>query len=595
MFKKMHWRIAIPYIILILAGLLALGLYISSFFERIYRQHLEDRLIDETCLIAEQLSDEQELWMDLALLDERVGIWATIIDARVTIIAIDGVVVGESELDRAQMVNHLDRPEIQQALVEGSGISTRFSSTVGYRMIYVAHIIQRNGATLGFVRLSVPLTPVDEYLMDLRWTLIAAAMVVTFLAVGLAILVAQGVTKPLRTLTSKAESVALNEASWREHTRIPVQTKDDIGHLARAINEMVAQLGKKLEALQGESGKLNAVLNQMTDGVLIVDPKGDVQLMNPAAEKLFKTTPTQSIGRPYAEIVRHYQLVDIFNQCQATGELQAVVLDLPLARLYLQGIATTLGEALPGSILLVFQDLTQLHRLETIRRDFISNISHELRTPIASLKVITETLLDGALDDGEMARQFLAKMDTEVDALSMMVSELLELSRIESGKVPLVLKETQPCAMLSAANERLRLQAERAGLVVEIVCSDQLPEVFVDPPRIEQALVNLLHNAIKFTPRGGKITLSAEGNNSNPSVPMIQFTVMDNGMGISDDDLPRIFERFYKADRARSGGGTGLGLAIARHIIELHHGQIWAESREGKGSTFYFTIPLTTE
>ena len=375
MFKKMHWRIAIPYIILILAGLLALGLYISSFFERIYLQHLEDRLVDETRLIAEQLSDEQELWMDLALLDERVGIWATIIDARVTIVAVDGVVVGESELDRAQMVNHLDRPEIQQALVEGSGISTRFSSTVGYRMIYVAHIIQRNGATLGFVRLSVPLTPVDEYLMDLRWTLIAAAMVVTFLAVGLAILVAQGVTKPLRTLTGKAESLALNESLWREHTRIPVQTKDEIGLLTQAINEMVAQLGNKLDALRGESGKLNAVLNQMTDGVLIVDPGGVVQLMNPAAEKLFKTTPTQSIGRPYAEIVRHYQLVDIFNQCQATGELQAVVLDLPLARLYLQGIATTLGEALPGSILLVFQDLTQLHRLETIRRDFISNIS----------------------------------------------------------------------------------------------------------------------------------------------------------------------------------------------------------------------------
>ena len=595
MFKKIGWRIAIPYIILILAGLLALGLYISNFIQRIYLQDLEDRLIDETRLISEQLVNEQDLWLDLIMLDARVSNWAKILDARVTVIAADGSVIGESELDRALMDNHLNRPEIQQALARGSGISTRFSSTVGYRMIYVASVIQNADATLGFVRLSVPLTPVDNHIMKLRWTLIGAALIVTFLAIGLAILVAQGVTVPIRTLTRQAESVALDEAKWREHTRIPIRTHDEIGSLTQAINVMVAQLGNKLDALREESGKLNAVLNQMTDGVLIVDREGVVQLINPAAEKIFNTSLTEAVGRPYAEIVRHYQLVDIFNQCLATGELQVAILDLPLSRLYLQGIATPLGSTVPGSILLVFQDLTQLRRLETVRRDFVGNISHELRTPIASLKVITETLLDGALDDAEMARKFLTKMDTEVDALSLMVSELLELSRIESGKVPLVLKETPPCEILSAAKERLSLQAERAGLIVEVVCSAQLPRVLVDPPRIEQVLVNLLHNAIKFTPRGGKITLKAEEYAVNTSASMIQFSVADTGAGISDDDLPRIFERFYKADRARSGGGTGLGLAIARHIIELHHGRIWAESQPGKGSTFYFKIPLTIE
>lgn len=591
MFNKIRWRIAVPYIILILIGVLALGLYISSFTERIYLKDLEDRLIDEAGLISQQLIDERELWADLTALRGRVQTWAGVLDARVTVIASDGTVVGESDYERSQMENHLNRPEVLQAKKQGVGESTRFSSTVGLRMIYVARAVRVEEEIVGYVRLSVPLTPVDEYLLSLRQTLIGAALIVTLLAMGLAILIAQGVTKPLRTLTSKAESVAVNETLWREHVRIPVQTQDEIGLLTRAINEMVAQLGNKLEALRGESGKLNAVLNEMTDGVLIVDPLGVVRLINPAAEKLFKTSQAEAIGRPYAEIVRHHQLVDLFNQCQATGELQIVVLDLPLSRLYMQGIATPLGDALPGSILLVFQDLTQLHRLETVRRDFISNISHELRTPIASLKVITETLLDGALEDTDMARQFLTKMDTEVDALSLMVSELLELSRIESGKVPLVLKEMPPGEILSAANERLRLQAERAGLTVELKFSSQLPMILVDPPRIEQVLVNLLHNAIKFTPRGGKITLAAE-ENITPSAPVIKFSVADTGVGISEDDLPRIFERFYKADRARSGGGTGLGLAIARHIVELHHGQIWAESREGKGSTFYFTIPL---
>jgi two-component system phosphate regulon sensor histidine kinase PhoR len=594
MFKKIHWRIALPNILLILVGLLALGLYVANFIESIYLTNLEDRLSDEARLISEQLIDESELWTDFTALDERAKRWADVLDARVTVITADGTVVGESNYDRAQMENHLNRPEVIEALELGDGVSTRFSSTVGFRMIYIAHTVRVADEVVGFVRLSVALTQVDEYLTSLRRTMIGAALMVTFLAMGLAILIAQGVTRPLRTLTHKAQRVAVNENSWREHTRIPIQTHDEIGILTEAINEMVAQLGNKIEALRGETGKLNAVLNQMTDGMLIVDPAGIVQLMNPAAEQLFKTSQSQAIGRLYSEVVRHHQLMDIFNRCQTTGEVQIVVLDLPLSRLYLQGIATSLGDALPGSTLLVFQDLTQLHRLETVRRDFISNISHELRTPIASLKVITETLLDGALDDLEMARRFLTKMDTEVDALSLMVSELLELSRIESGKVPLVLKQMAPGEILTAANERLRLQAERAGLTVELRLPPGLPLVLVDPPRIEQVLVNLVHNAIKFTPQGGIITMAVDVSTENPSAPVVQFSVADTGVGISDDDLPRIFERFYKADRARSRGGTGLGLAIARHIIELHHGQIWAESREGVGSTFYFSIPLTT-
>jgi two-component system phosphate regulon sensor histidine kinase PhoR len=228
-----------------------------------------------------------------------------------------------------------------------------------------------------------------------------------------------------------------------------------------------------------------------------------------------------------------------------------------------------------------------LRQLETIRQDFIHNVSHELRTPLASLKALAETLIDGALDDPPAARKFLLNMETEVDALSLMVSELLELSRIESGRVPLKMVRVLPCELLARVEERLRLQADRSGLQINILCDEAIPPVLADSSRLEQVLVNLLHNSIKFTPEGGYIALQANQDAEN-----VVFSVADTGIGIPANDMNRIFERFYKIDRARRTGGTGLGLAIARHLVEAHGGQIWAESVEGKGSTFFFTIPI---
>jgi two-component system, OmpR family, phosphate regulon sensor histidine kinase PhoR len=237
--------------------------------------------------------------------------------------------------------------------------------------------------------------------------------------------------------------------------------------------------------------------------------------------------------------------------------------------------------------LLIFHNLTRMRKLETIRQDFISNISHELRTPLASLKALTETLQETALDDPPAARRFIERIETEVDSLSLIVSELLELSRIESGRVPLKMSAIDPCELIRNAMERLGLQAERAGLSVILNCPDRLPRVLADSERLEQVLVNLLHNSIKFTEAGGEIEIKAHESDQN----LVEFSIRDTGVGIAAEDLPRIFERFYKADRARSGGGTGLGLAIARHLVKAHGGDIWAESQVGKGSTFYFTIP----
>jgi two-component system phosphate regulon sensor histidine kinase PhoR len=331
-----------------------------------------------------------------------------------------------------------------------------------------------------------------------------------------------------------------------------------------------------------------AVLGMMTDGVIIVDPQNRIQLVNPAAAGMFNITIPAVEGHSLIEIVRHHQIDELLTHCRELNEAQTTTIEVPARRLYLQATATPLGAALPGNTLLLFQNLTRLRWLETVRQDFISNISHELRTPLASLKALTETLQESALDDPPAAQRFLLRMETEVDALGQMVEELLELTRIESGRVPLKMAPTPPKRLIGKAVERLNVQAERAGLTVEIDCPADLAQVLADATRLEQVIVNLLHNAIKFTAEGGTIRLSARSEGET-----VVFAVQDNGVGIAADDLPRIFERFYKADRARSSGGTGLGLAIARHLVEAHGGQIWAESVEGRGSTFYFSIPKT--
>jgi len=354
--------------------------------------------------------------------------------------------------------------------------------------------------------------------------------------------------------------------------------------LSNAVKNLLSTFNFQLATSDADRARLAAVLDQLTDGVIIANPSGHVQFANPAAEKLFGDN---LLERSISETLRHHQLIHAWQISQNNDEMQVETVELSNRNKFLQLIVIPDRYTTGGSLLLI-QDLTRVRRLETVRRDFISNISHELRTPLASLKALTETLQDGALSDPEAAPRFLGRMVTEVDALAQMAQELLDLSRIESGQVELSLKSVSPRQLLSSAADRMHMQVERAGLSLQVDCSDDLPKVNADEPRIEQVLVNLIHNAVKFTHPGGEVALSAEAGEG-----IVRFAVKDTGVGIPSDDIPRIFERFYRVDKSRAGGGTGLGLSISRHLIESHSGRIWAESVEGEGSTFYFTLPNT--
>lgn len=575
-----RWRIVIPFIVLVTFSMVVLEVYLSNFITQSYQEDWHTRLLSEARMVASQVQPDFINAKGTSL-DSAAKKYAGLLNVRVTFIAGDGTVVGESSADEALMDNHFSRPEVAQALSDQEAYVIRFSDTLKIDMLYVAVPVTQAGKVIGVARLSIPLDLIQSKLNNLRQTLLLTALGAILLTCVFAWFLAQYTIRPLELLTHAAEQINRGDT---EGLLLP-DRQDEIGQLSYALNKMAGRLQSQIDTLQTDQAKLAAVLSQMTDGVIIAEAEGGIILMNPAAGRLFHVKEGPSPAHSVVEVIRHHQLVELWRKSSEAKEQQSLTMEISAERVFIQAIAVPLDKTLPGATLLIFQDLTRLRRLELVRRDFVSNVSHELRTPLASLKALVETLQEGALEDPPAAHRFLSRMDTEIDTLTQLVRELLELSKIESGKVPLLLKPVAPRVLLTPAVDRMRLQAERAGLSIRLDCPIDLPPVMSDPERMEQVMVNLLHNAVKFTAPGGEVTVSARADTD-----FVIFCVKDTGVGISADDLSRIFERFFKADRARSGGGTGLGLSIARHMVEAHGGQIWAESELGKGSCFYFSL-----
>jgi two-component system phosphate regulon sensor histidine kinase PhoR len=518
---------------------------------------------------------------DIDTLAKRLG---EQIKARVTIIGVDGTVLGDSEENPATMDNHADRPEVIQALSQGTGSSIRYSTTLGYDMMYVAVTITTGSDTVGIARVSLPLTEINQAVGHINRVIIYGALIAAAIAILLAFQISKTTTESIKKLTQASERMAEGELDQE----IQVTSRDEVSKLAKAFNQMAAKLKEMVSLVTAQRDTMAAILSNMGDGILVVDADSKVTTVNQAALGILRLSENEVLGHTFVEVVRDYELNEILQHCLRAREQRTGTVEFSLEKQFLGIIATPLEDE--GGCLLLLQDLTKIRQLERVRQDFVANVSHELRTPIASLKALAETLQEGAIDEPSVAKDFLGRINAEVDRLTQIVQELGELSRIESGQAPIAKKPFDIAEAIEQAAGRLKAQADRAGLSLDIDITSHLPQVLADRDRLEHVLVNLIHNAIKFTLPGGRITVSAKGEGSN-----ILVSVADTGVGIPADDLPRIFERFYKVDKARSGGGTGLGLAIAKHIVEAHGGKIWAESVEQKGSTFYFTLPLTPQ
>ncbi|MBI4294629.1 MAG: HAMP domain-containing protein [Chloroflexi bacterium] len=581
MFHSIRWRTATVFAVLILVCIGGLSAYLSRFFEESYLDELRTQLAGQARLVADiagPVFPRSDINVDDVA--KRLG---KKINARVTVIERSGIVLGDSSDDPSLMENHANRPEVIEALAKGVGSSIRYSATLGYRMMYAAVPIAVNGQTVGVARVALPLTDVNQALGHIHRTIILGALIAAAAAVLLSFQVSRITIDPVNRLTKMSRMMAQGELAQE----ISVTSRDEVGELAHSFNRMAARLKAMMALVTAERDKMATILSTMGDGIFVVDAECRVTTANQAALRMFHLAEDQTKGRTFVQIVHDYELNEVLQRCLKTRRQQTGTAETTPERRFLRVVATPLEDQ--SGCLLLIQDLSELRRLETVRRDFVANVSHELRTPLASIKALAETLREGAIDDPSLAKQFLARIDTETDKLTQMMQELSELSRIESGTSPLHKKPFDIAATVEQAVSRLKAQADRSDLSFSIDIASSLPQALGDRDRMEQVLVNLIHNAIKFTSPEGKIKVAAEAKDDG-----ILVSVADTGVGIPAEDVPRIFERFYKVDRARTGGGTGLGLAIAKHIVEAHGGKIWVESVLGKGSTFRFTLPVAS-
>ncbi|MDE3094644.1 MAG: PAS domain S-box protein [Chloroflexota bacterium] len=412
----------------------------------------------------------------------------------------------------------------------------------------------------------------------------ALPLAATFAAASAAAIAVSARTRPRdQRRLDDAAAAAAALAAGRFDARMEVRA-DEYAELAAALNAAAARTQALVGALRQERAQLEALLNAGSDAIIAVDADGAIVYMNDGARAVFGTAATP--GRPFIEVVRDHDLNDVVIAAARRGERSVRVVPYGAAQRWLQATAVPIERAGAWAALAVFHDLTEVRRLDSMRRDFISNVSHELRTPLAGIRAAAETLQEGALDEPAAAREFLGHIQREVDRLTQMVEELLELSRIESGAAPMSFRQLDARSLVDDAVERFSRQAERAGLALHARTGDAPLLVYGDGERLERALGNLVANAIRFTPPGGSVTVAAAAAGAD-----VVISVEDTGVGIEPDQQRRVFERFYKADAARGESGVGLGLAIVKHIVLAHEGTVGVESRPGRGSTFTVRLP----
>ena len=414
-----------------------------------------------------------------------------------------------------------------------------------------------------------------------EWAAIVALAALVFVALAVCLLITSRISRSVRDVWQGAQRVAEGDL---EH-RIPAPVSGEGRELADAFNQIAAAMGDAVGNLTAERNKTTALLDLMADGVLVIDGYGNVSLLNRAAESLLGVRAPDAVGSGVAEIVRDHELQTLVRGALESGRPSQSDVELIANRRFIRALAIPVQEDGSEGVLLTLHDLTGMQRLYTTRREFVSNVSHELRGPLASIRAMVETLTDGALEDRETAGDFLDRIGRDVDRMTVMANELLELSLLESGQVelhlvPLPLKPIVEDVIAQAAG-----RAASAGIETSVEIPDALAQVVGEEDKVRQVLVNLVENAINFMPEGGRVSVRAEEDGR-----LVEVSVKDTGVGIPEEHLPHVFERFYKVDRSRRGEGTGLGLAIVKHIVQLHGGDVRAESREGSGSTFYFTL-----
>jgi len=605
----MRKRILLYYIVLIVVGMTITGFFVTQLTQSLYKDEVKHRLLTVATLFDHELSqasksgspiDYNALAKDYAgSLDrfynlngaaEPADVSGNAIESRITVIDYKGNVLGESQTDYSSMENHLDRKEVQQAIQGKTGEDIRFSSTLKMDFLYIAVPSTYAGSV---IRVSVPLVQLKK-INSLIWQYcllgILAGLLLTML---LAFRFASNISRPVKELTYASKEIADGNYS----KRADVRSKDELGQLAATFNEMAEKLDKTVTDLKDKNMKFDAILNSMTNCLVSVDHKMRIILINSIAARFFgiENQPADDsiLGRPFIEIIRNHQLNEIMQQTisgnsSSVNEITISMRDEGIYRVYASPIRSSDGSAGNSGAIMTIHDVTAIKKLERIRSEFVSNVTHELKTPLTSIRGFIETLKIGAVKDPEVAARFLDIIDIEAERLTMLINDILQLSEIENKKSDINISTHN---LKDVIDEVISILKGSAGQKNVRLIVDAEPDIIIQAnrDRIKQMLINLIDNAINYNVENGSVCIKAAKTEGR-----LVIIVADTGIGIDTEHLPRIFERFYRVDKGRSRnmGGTGLGLSIVKHIVNLYDGDITVESEPGKGTEFIVQLPV---
>jgi two-component system phosphate regulon sensor histidine kinase PhoR len=585
--KRLLWQLFPSYLFITLVALLAVSGFtltsVSSFFHQQYAQDLEARAKLFTGRISELIKVRNDAAVDAAC--KASGQDA---GTRLTVVLPTGQVIGDTDENPKVMDRHDDRPEIMQALSGKTGTSVRFSGTLNQNMMYVAVPIWIGHDIPAALRASVPLSSIESEVQRIRWSIITVGIFTALLAALVSLFVSRRITRPVEEMTTGVEHFKNGDLKYR----LFVPDSLELAGLAEAMNTMAVQLDERIKTETIQKNKLEAVLSGMAEGVMAVDGDETLISINEAAARFFKADAQTCPGRSLSEIVRNIGFLDLVKRAvedQDYGEEDVTFDEAGRRTLHVRTACLLDDENRRAGTLIVFIDVTQLRRLETMRRDFAANVSHEIKTPLTAIRGFVETLLTDGQDLSDKQQQFLGIIEKNVNRLMAIIEDLLTLSRIESDHPDaLHLTRTALYPVLETAASALKVQADAKNVRIELIVERDLTAP-MDRLMIEQAVINLLDNAVKYCHPDSTVSIRAERIGDRAAIH-----VADCGPGIERKHLPRLFERFYRTDQARSRqlGGTGLGLAIVKHIMLAHKGDVAVDSTVGQGSVFTLQLPL---
>ena len=587
--KKMLWQLILPYLSVIILSLVAITWYSFNSLRDFYLKETSWDLQSKAFLMQKQFA---ELLLDgegaYGTIDSLCKSQGMISQTRLTVMLPSGVVVGDSEEEPVRMENHGSREEMRQALTGEVGKSVRYSNTIQQRMIYLAVPIFVEHRLVGVIRTSVSIASIENTLNELIAKISVALLIIIALASIISSVISKRISRPLEELKQGAEKFARGEFQYR----LMIPDSEEIGRLAEAMNLMASQLDERIKTITSQRNEQQAILASMVEGVIAIDIREHIININEAAANLLNVSTNQVNGRPIQEIIRNHELELLIKQTLASDEVTEDEITLiNKGEMFVQVNGSVLNDADGKRIgaLIVLNDLTRLRRLENVRTDFVANVSHELKTPITSIKGFVETLLDGALENKEEAERFLRIINKQADRLNAIINDLLSLSTLEqeAKKGEISFEEADMCELMESVRQICQHKADAKQIKIELNVPLNLLWR-INAPLLEQALINLLDNAIKYSPGDSMVRMSAEIVGKE-----LLITCQDEGPGIAQKHQSRVFERFYRVDKGRSRdiGGTGLGLAIVKHIAITHGGKVSVQSELGSGSRFTITLP----